>query len=148
MNTPPDLEVLARRYVELWQDQIAAAAVDSELTEAFVQMIRVMGSGLAASTAMWQNLWAGNLARHAAPSEGVGTEGPDLHDGSARSPSSSAGPPPGAAPAAGAPPVGGLDLVQFHARLAVLEERLTAMESGSRPARRSPRRRTRRDAAS
>src|SRR5271168_4750175 len=72
MTKPPDLEALARRYVELWQDQIAAAAADPELTEALVRMMQLMGGGLATSTALWQSLWAGAASRQAAPQGGGG----------------------------------------------------------------------------
>ncbi|MEI9983786.1 MAG: hypothetical protein WDN69_11615 [Aliidongia sp.] len=141
MTKPPDLEDLARRYVELWQDQIAAAAADPELTDALVRMMQVAGSGLAASTAMWQNFWAGTAARYTAPPG----EGLHTYDGNRHYPSAWATPAPGPAPAAGASPVGGDDLAQLHARLAVLEERLAAVETGPRPARRRPRKRTRRN---
>ena len=156
MTKPPDLETLARRYVELWQDQIAAAAADPELTEALVRMMQLMGGGLAASTALWQNLWAGTTSRQAAPQGGgefgSGAFGPGSmygHDGSRHYPTSWASPAtPGPAPAAGASDVGGVDLAQLDARLAVLEKRLAAVETGTRAARRSPRRRARRDAVS
>jgi hypothetical protein len=148
MTKPPDLEALARRYVELWQDQVAAAAADPELTEALVRMMQLTGSGLAATTAMWQTLWAGAASRYAAPAAGFGAGGRDDHDGSARYPSVWAAPAPGATPAAGASPVGGRDLAELDARLALLEKRLAAMEGGPKPARRRPRKRTRRDAPS
>ena len=160
MTKPPDLEALARRYVELWQDQIAAAASDPELTEALVRMMQLMGGGLAASTALWQNLWAGATSRQAAP-QGGGGFGPGSmygHDGSRQHyptswptswPTGWASPAaPGPAPAAGASDVGGVDLAQLDARLAVLEKRLAAVETGARTPRRSPRRRARRDAVS
>src|SRR5579859_2079325 len=104
MTKPPDLESLARRYVELWQDQVAAAAADPELTDALVRMMQLTGSGLAASTAMWQNFWAGTAARYTAPTGGLGPGAPqgrgfEGHDGSACYPSFWA-----AAPATGPSP--------------------------------------------
>ena len=157
MTKPPDLEALARRYVELWQDQMAAAAADPELTEALVRLMQVTGSGLAASTAMWQSFWAGTAQRYAGPQK----EGFQAHDGSrpdrhfwpgtpwpGGGQSGWAPPPPGPAPAAGPSPVGGVDVAQLHARLALLEERLAAMEAGPKPARRSPRKRPRRNPVS
>src|ERR1700761_6776428 len=79
MTKPPDLEALARRYVELWQDQMAAAAADPELTEALVRIMQVTGSGLAASTAMWQSFWTGTAQRSAGSQH---KEGFHAHDGS------------------------------------------------------------------
>src|SRR5437899_1827056 len=36
MSEPPDLETLARRYLDLWQDQVTALAVDPEAFTAAV----------------------------------------------------------------------------------------------------------------
>src|SRR5579859_6000968 len=68
MSKPPDLEALARRYVELWQDQIAATAVDPELTDGLARMMQLVGGGFAAQAGLWQSLWPDLAARAAAPS--------------------------------------------------------------------------------
>src|ERR1700761_8385030 len=63
MSKPPDLEALARRYVELWQDQIAATAVDPELTDGLARMMQLVGGGFAAQAGLWQSLWPDLAAR-------------------------------------------------------------------------------------
>jgi hypothetical protein len=61
MSKPPDLEALARRYVELWQDQIAATAADPELTEGAGphdadRRRRPRGPGRVVASFMWPDL--------------------------------------------------------------------------------------------
>ena len=106
MSTPPDLESLARRYVELWQDQMVAAASDPELTESLTRVLRTAGGGFAATAAGWRSLWP-------APAHEPGVQAS-----------------PGPAPTAPAPADRGGDLAQFALRLAALEERVATLESG------------------
>jgi hypothetical protein len=146
MTEPPDLDALARRYADLWQDQVAAAAVDAELQDAMARLMRLMGENLAAAPALWQGLWVGATAWHGA-SSGFGTRNTHGDDGSAGATILRDGPASGAAPAAGPSADRGLDLVQFDARLAVLEKRLATLEARPRATRRKPRARSRRDGA-
>src|SRR5579859_6449560 len=67
MSKPPDLEALARRYVELWQDQLAATAVDPEVTDGLTRLIQMVGGGFAAQAGLWQAFWPDLAARAAAP---------------------------------------------------------------------------------
>src|ERR1700688_5000303 len=87
MPRPPDLEALARRYVELWQDQIAATAVDPELTDGLARMMHLVGGGLAAQAGFLESLWPDLVARAAAPSRPAPPttppEGP-RHEGAAQ----------------------------------------------------------------
>ena len=122
MTQKPDLEALARRYVELWQDQFAASAADPQMAETLARWLKVAGGGAMASAAMWQNLWP-----HGAP-----------HDHA---------PSPGPAPATAPPDDGGRGVAQLALRVAALEERIAALESGSRGTGGEPKARPRRRSA-
>jgi hypothetical protein len=141
MSKPPDLEALARRYVELWQDQIAATAVDPELTDGLTRMMQLMSSGMAAQAGLWQALWPDMVARATAQAAAAAAaaSAPAGDQAAGRTASQPEAPPPGPAPAAGAPPDGGHDVAQLQARLAVLEERLASLEGGPGAPRRGTR---------
>src|SRR3954469_15247825 len=47
-SDPPTLESLARRYLDLWQDQWSALAVDPDVAENFARLFQIMGQGVAA----------------------------------------------------------------------------------------------------
>jgi hypothetical protein len=114
MDDAPEIDDLARRYLDLWQDHWAALAADPRLAEA---MARLMAMGapalMTAASAFMTGAAAGGAGEPAAPR----------------------------APAAAAAPAGGPDGVDGLARrLALVEERLARLESASTPRRRSPRR--------
>lgn len=48
MSDAPDLEALARRYLDLWQDQMAAMAADPAMMEALSRTFALMTQGAAA----------------------------------------------------------------------------------------------------
>jgi hypothetical protein len=45
MAEPPDLDTLARRYIDLWQEQVAAMAADPEMSELMGRLIQAMTAG-------------------------------------------------------------------------------------------------------
>jgi uncharacterized small protein (DUF1192 family) len=45
MAEPPDLDTLARRYIDLWQEQVAAMAADPEMSELMGRLIQAMTGG-------------------------------------------------------------------------------------------------------
>ncbi|MDJ0951039.1 MAG: hypothetical protein QNJ94_19180 [Alphaproteobacteria bacterium] len=106
MADKPDLDRLARQYLDLWQDQVAAMAADPSVAEA---MSRLLGW-----TAMAGPLWG-------EPGGGSQQSGRPAGGGAANA----AGP----AAAAAASDAGGRDLGEFTRRLADLEERLAALEA-------------------
>jgi len=116
-SPPPDIEALARRYLDLWQDQATALAGDAELARQLGRWFSVMQSGMA------------NAFQNAASST----------SGSAGKPA------PGAPPASAAPGDGKLHLDELARRLAAVEERLARLEAGAggpgKPAGRRARRR-------
>ncbi len=42
MAEPPDLASLAKRYVDLWQDQLIAMAADPDLAKAFARLMAAL----------------------------------------------------------------------------------------------------------
>jgi hypothetical protein len=158
MKESPDreaaqLEALARRYLDLWQDQVAAMAADPELSDT---LARLWQTTAAAGPAGWAALWG--MGRP--PAAGAGPETP-------ASPAAASGP-GGARPAAGAPqaaahePQAGAaaaaaasrqrpdDVAELARRMAELEVRLGRIEAalavaghderrGARPRRRARR---------
>src|SRR6185437_13479999 len=119
MAESPDLAALARRYVDLWQDQLTAMAADPALAESTARLLQAL-----------------------VPVGWPPQQRPQDDDASIFSAprSSAAGP-----QAAGAAP-GQRDrrVDELARRLAALEKRLTALETGIRAARRKPQPRARR----
>jgi hypothetical protein len=103
---PSDLEALARRYLDLWQEQVASMATDPKVAEAVAAGVAMMNQG-ASAFAQAVNLKTGN------PKPGTADE---------RTPA-------GPAPAAAAPDDPRLDGDQLARRLAAVEERLAALEA-------------------
>ena len=119
---PPTLESLARRYLDLWQDQWSALAVDPDVAENFARLFQIMGQGAAAMapfTAFGMN--AGTAQRQ------------QFHDPFASSMAGRpAADPPSGSPSARAPHGGDADhAADLARRIAVLEERLAALEDGA-----------------
>ena len=112
MAESPDLDTLARRYLDLWQDQVAAMAADPELSET---MMRLWQNAAAAGPAGWAQLWAA-----AAQAQGA--------TGSSRDFTASAAP-SGPAPAAAPPRDRGDDVAELGRRVAELELRLGRIEA-------------------
>jgi hypothetical protein len=127
------VEELARRLMDLWQEQMAAIAADPDLMR---QMARMMAAS--PFPAMMQGIMQGILATTAKPPMGpMGEAGQNPYewwkreDGS----KSSAPTPPvetGTAPAAPASQPGGGDLAELRRNLAGLEARLAELGAAGR----------------
>ena len=132
MSEPTDLDALAKRYLDLWQDQLGGIAKDEKASEIMAQTMELMNAGAATFAAMT------TAAR--------GQENGEDHDnatgkrpGSQRPATRSRGGPPDGPPSAAASHGGSEpDLAEFARRLERLEERLTALEAGSKKSRRKP----------
>ncbi len=122
MSEQADLDELARRYLDLWQDQMTALAGDREFAEALQRLMTTMGvaGGVAGGAA--PEFWRAWPAMMTGRQPGQQTEA-STDDGTG-------GRAPGAPAAAAAPDGGGVDLDQFARRLAALEERIAALEAG------------------
>src|SRR5882672_7978528 len=101
MSEPPDLAALAKRYVELWQDYLTAAAADPDLADSLARLL--VGLGTVASLSPWQ-AWQRAATWRERPPHGAAA--PDLHDHAApqRSPSARPTPADAASRAASASP--------------------------------------------
>jgi len=141
MSDTPDIDELAKRYLDLWQDQLSALAGDPEFAEV---MTRLMGSSAtampgAAAWAAWPAALAGLVPGAVGKQAGNdkdqgqagGAEGTAETAGKAgKAGSRACARPSGAKAAAAASGDGGADLVEFARRLAALEERVVVLESG------------------
>ena len=122
MSKPPDLNGLAKQYLDLWQQQLGGIAEDDQDAEIMDRPDELMNAG------------ASTLATRAATTQGYPTGSDD--DANARSsgsqqPDGSVAPSPAAAPVAS-----NHDLAEFARRLERLEERVAAMEAGAKKSRR------------
>ena len=132
MAKPPDLEDLARRYLDLWQEQLRAMAADPETMESVGRMLSAMG-GAAPPVPMNPAAWMSAMGM--APPAG-GTGGGNPFDAVfANAPRTAAD---GAATAVAAFDGGRDDLRQLERRLAALEQRVAELESGAGKPRRRP----------
>jgi hypothetical protein len=150
MSNEANLDELARRYLELWQDQMSALAADPEFAEALSRLVNTMGltgtqgggfPGLAASA--W-SAWPAMLSGMAAAMEGQAEDGASLgRPGSV----ANAGPKTTArsATAAAASEPGAARLAELESRLAALQDRVAALERRSRRSRPRPARRSGRE---
>ena len=129
MSEPPDLDALAKRYLDLWQDQLGAVSKDRETAEIMAQTMELMNAGataFASMAAVQENPNKGNADddANAAPTDTPRTDR-------------------GTAAAAAAPGASDSDLDELARRLERLEKRLDTLEAGaakSRPrARKKPR---------
>ncbi|MEX1205497.1 MAG: hypothetical protein WEB85_09630 [Dongiaceae bacterium] len=121
----PDLDALARRYLDLWQDQVAAVAGDADLIQEMTRLIALIGA--AAGAAAWNG-------RPPAPGPGAVSEAGGGGDGSASDGAGRAaagGGAAGAAAASASPRRGGDDLARLDRRLAALERRIARLEAGA-----------------
>ena len=112
MSDEAELDELARRYLDLWQDQMSALAADPAYAEALGRLLGAMGL---ADPAAGGKADDGKGAREGGDEPGSGAAGTSA--------------------AAAAPHAGGPDLEFLLRRLAALEKRVAALESGTPRAR-------------
>jgi hypothetical protein len=111
MDEAPDLTSLARRWLDLWQEQVTALAGDPVVAEQTARLLGLLESGASA----WRQ------AASQGKTDGDGRSGTATSAGTA-----------GPATAPLSPAAGGDDLARLAARLAAVEERLALLESGAR----------------
>ncbi len=116
MSEQANLDELARRYLDLWQDQMAALTADKDFAEALQQLMSAAGLATPAT--------------HGDPKADAPTE--DVTEPQAAEPGvkPESAPAVGAAPAAASSDRGHLVLAELARRLGAVEERIAALESG------------------
>jgi len=129
MTEPPDLDALARRYLDLWQDQMTAMAGDPTLATA---LGRLFETAAAAMPMNWIGMWLQAMQQ----TMRAGASGGD--DGGTGTRAKA-----GAAAAAAASVDRGGDVAGLRRRLAALESRVARLEgrgdgAAARPVRRNP----------
>jgi hypothetical protein len=134
---PADPAALAERFLDLWQDQLAAVATDPDLAE---QVARLWSQWLVGPTA-WRPAPAAAPARPCAARPARSREPPRHHDTTGQAGDAEA---PRATPAAAASGDRGADVGDLLARIGTLEKRLAALERTPRRSRGGAERRTRR----
>jgi hypothetical protein len=131
MSDKADLDELARRYLDLWQDQMSALAADKDFTEALQKLMTNMGLAATAGPdawSAWPAMMAGLNPAAFAEKSGHGQSG-DRAGG--RDGGSPGGSPAGAPSPAHASDGGLARLDEFARRLAALEERIATLEAGA-----------------
>jgi hypothetical protein len=128
MAKPPDLEALAKRYLDLWQEHLSGLAADPKLAEVMARTVELMNAGAAAVATMAAGQ-AAAFARDGKPPE-------DAAEGRGAG---------GAGPATAPPASRAADslVAQLARRVAELEQRLARLEAGTQGKRRKARQRPR-----
>ncbi len=117
MSKAPDLEELARRYLELWQNQFASMAADPEFAESMGRMFNLMGAGA-----------SGSPFDAATTPDPSGPSSPEPSSEPSSDPSAGPSSPVGAETAGAASRGGRDDVARLARRVAELEKRLAALE--------------------
>ena len=115
MSEEADLRDLARRYLDLWQDQMSVLAADEDFAEALNRFLEAMGL-TGAKAADFLTLAGGR--------ERGGEDGGQASGGRHGQMRREAG----TAPIAAASDHGGPDLAELESRIAALDSRLAALE--------------------
>ena len=122
-----ELEDLARRFQDLWRDQMAAMAADQDMAGMMSQWMAAFGGAARPTPAPGAFNPADPAAWMAAFGAGMpGAATKDAHDDTTKSPPTE---PSGAAPAAAASGAGDVAGDQLERRLAGLEQRLERLEA-------------------
>jgi hypothetical protein len=131
MADPPDLQDLARRYLDLWQDQLRAMAADPDMMATVGRMLaasaRQPETGKLPSAAPDLLAWWQTAAAALQPLQPMGGATHRDPGTAARRPSAEARSEAASAPSDG----GGGSLRDIERRLAALEARLDALEPGA-----------------
>jgi hypothetical protein len=126
----PDAEALAKRFLDLWQDQVAASVADPAMAEWLARFLAAPGGpGVTPTMGVSQGVSQNDKAGFAGHPGGFA----DIFAAMAS----------GAAPAAASPGPGDDRLDELSRRLVECERRLAALESGAGRAGGKPRRRPR-----
>jgi hypothetical protein len=148
MSDTADLDALAERYLDLWQDQMSALASDPEFAEVMNRLVASSAAAMpevAAAWAAWPAMMAALLPGAAGGRRENGKGAQQAEESAGRAGTGDKGGaqaargPARAKAAASAPRDRGADLVELARRIAALEQRVADLESGPGKGRRSAR---------
>ena len=122
-DAPPDFKALARRYLDLWQEQVAAVAADPALAEAVARGVAMMTQS-AQAVAQATGLKV-NVPQNTGPATGDGPKA----DERTEQPGDTKPHADGTASAAAAPHDPHLDPDELARRVAALEGRVAVLEA-------------------
>lgn len=129
MTKPPDLEALAKQYLDLWQSQLGGLTEDEQSADIMARTIELMNTGAATFAAM---------AAAGAGAMNKGNDNARTADFTAPFPWGVPRGGAGAQTAAAASGPSDHDLAEFTRRLERLEGRIAALEPGAEKSRRGP----------
>jgi hypothetical protein len=124
-----ELEELARRYLDLWQDQMSALAADPDFAAALQRLLPTLEVGVPRPGAEREGAAHHDGSRDEGQPDGAAPEGaaPDRDAGAS-----------GTAPAAVSPADRPVDLADLARRLGRIEARVAALEARARDDRAGP----------
>ena len=128
MAKPPDLQNLAKQYLDLWQDQLGGVSKDPQTAEIMAQTMELMNAGAQAFATMATNAQGGGNTGDKDQGDSDGNA--PLNDSSGNGAVSRSA----SAPSGAADP----DLAKLARRLERIEERLDTLEAAPRKSRRNP----------
>jgi hypothetical protein len=145
MPKPPPLDALAKRYLDLWQDQLGGVTRDQEAAEIMARTVELMNAGAATFAAMAAAAnRSGNAFPFPDPMPEDGPTGPS-HDAAATERRGDRSGPSRAKAAAAARGGADDDVAELARRLERIEKRLAALEARAKKGRpgaaKKPRRR-------
>jgi hypothetical protein len=110
MSEPPDLDALAKQYLNLWQQQLGGISKDQQTAEIMAQTMELMNAGASAfATMATQNQGYADADASSSPSTAASGASPGASD---------------------------LDVAELARRIARLEKRLDSLETGVKKSRR------------
>ena len=143
MADQPDLDQLAKQYLDLWQDHMQSMAADPQISETMSQMTQMMTGSATAFAALAQQALNSQNSGTAGKTSDSETHDPEEHgqgtgDAPATETATDAATNFGTPPAA--PSHGGsdLDLAELARRLDSIERRLADLEAGTGGTRKKP----------
>lgn len=130
---PPTMEALARRYLDLWQDQWAALCADPAVADSMARTMTAFGQTALTFNGVWEqtlgsaaaaNPWL-DMMKTLWPAPGA--KGTESHDEDNTGAAGTAAAAPGTASAGPASGRGNGDLAELAGRIAALERELAAL---------------------
>lgn len=123
MSDAPDLNDLAKRYIDLWQEHLSDLAADGDVTDTIARTIELMSGSASAIAAFNMQMTEAALKQTGSTDEGTKSDGgqPDPKTGQSA--------PSGTTPPAPAHGGSNPDVDELTRRVAKLEKRLNQLES-------------------